>query len=107
MKRANLFAIAATDLERAKLAIESTLRVQLSAHESEYHGGEYYRGECAGVSLVLQENFVEDDGEPTEAEFPLAKLLLYVDGLDRDVENVGSTLLPSGCVKELLRSNAY
>ena len=107
MKKANLFAIAAPDLEQAKFAVESALKVQLSAHESEYHGGEYYRGECAGVSLVLQENFVEDDGEPTEAEFPLAKLLLYIDGLDCDVENVGSALLPSGYAKELLRSSVY
>ncbi len=107
MKKANLFAIAAADLEQAKFAVESALKVQLNAHESEYHGGEYYRGECAGVSLVLQENFVEDDGEPTEAEFPLVPLLLYVDGLERDVETIASTLLPSGCVKDLLRSSVY
>ena len=106
MKKANLFAITATDLEQGKFVIESALKVHLSAHESDYHGGEYYRGECAGVNLVLQKNFVEDDGEPTEAEFPLVKLLLYADGLDRNVENIGS-LLPSGSVNELLRSTTY
>lgn len=107
MKKANLFAIIATDFEHAKLAIESALNVKLNAHESDYHGGEYYRGEYAGINLVLQENFVEDDGERTEAEFPNVKLLLYVDGLENEVDKVDSKLLPSNCVKELLRSSVY
>lgn len=106
-KKENLFAVAAADLKQAKLAIESVLNVQLSAHESEYFGGEYYRGEGDSASFVLRENFIEDDGEPTEAEFPLAKLLLYVDGEERAVDKVGYVLTPSGCVSELLRSSTY
>ena len=107
MKKAILFAVAAADLVKAKLAVESALNAQLNAHESEYRGGEYFRVEHNGTNLVLQQNFEEDDGEPTEAEFPHAEIILYVDGEERDVDVVCATLSTSRCIKELLRSSVY
>jgi len=107
MSMENLFSVSATDLAQARNLIESCMATKLIPHESEYHGGEYFRGHDADVKLLLQENFVEDDGEPTETSFPLARLLLYVDGAENDVKNIGSILLSSGCAEKLLRSNIF
>ena len=48
----------------------------METHESEYRGGDYFRLEKDGVKLVLQKNFMEDDGDVTEAEYPDADVLL-------------------------------
>jgi hypothetical protein len=107
MKKATLFAMEVPDVEQARLAVESALKAKLDAHQSDYHGRNYYRGNFSGAGLILQENFIEDDGEPTEAEFPSAKLLLYVEGVDSDVDSAVAALSVSGCVKEPLRSSVY
>ena len=107
MKKTILFSLDFLDLDSAKQVVESALEIALSAHESYYYGGEYYRGIFSGTSLTLQENFVEDDGEPTEPRFPLAKLLLYLEGIEGDVDNVTSVLRSKECVGKALRSSTY
>ena len=83
-------------LDEVRSEIESVLAVRLVAHESDYHGGDYFKGAIDGVDLVLQTNFVEDDGEPTEAEFPDAAVLLYVNGAQAAVDGLREVLLAHG-----------
>jgi hypothetical protein len=103
MKKASLFSVAATSLNEAKVAIESALGIELQCHDSDYRGGDYFRFDAADLELIVQENFVEDDGEPTEARFPSAPFLLYVDGNGLAVDEIAHKLLANkeGPIKEL------
>lgn len=91
-------------MNETKAAFETAFNFSLSAHESAYHGGEYFRGEFEGVDFLLQANFVEDDGEATEAEFPDARFLLYVNGGSAGVDGIQESLLTLG---KILRSSHY
>jgi hypothetical protein len=104
MKKALLLAAVASTIDEAKGAIEASAGVSLAAHESAYRGGDYFRGDFDGVNLVLQTNFIEDDGEPAEAEFPEVSLLIYLDGEIRAVDLVASRLVTMG---KVLRSSTY
>lgn len=106
MKKSILLVVEAADMEQARTAVEAATGSTLSAHQSDYHGGRYFRGQSANASVVLQENFIEDDGEPTEAEFPEAKLLVYVDGGVADADSIVAKL-EAGELVSVLRSNAY
>ncbi|WP_156902743.1 hypothetical protein [Achromobacter sp. MFA1 R4] len=104
MKKALLLEATASSLEEAKSAIESSVGLSLAAHESAYHGGEYFRGDLYGANLILQANFIEDDGEPAEADFPGADLLVYLDGEIGAVDWAASRLM---ALSKVLRSSTY
>ena len=89
------------DLDSARTRVETALRVKLAPHESYYMGGDYYRGEHKDFALILQENFLEDDGEPTNREFPMVETLLYVSGEQSAVDSVVRLLVQSGTCTEL------
>jgi hypothetical protein len=95
-KRSVVFDIAGSDLDKVRSEVESVLAVRLIAHESDYHGGDYFKGTLGGVSLVLKSNFLEDDGELSEAEFPDAAFLLYVNGAQSAVDGLRQVLLARG-----------
>jgi hypothetical protein len=103
MKKALLLGTAASSIDEVRGALEVSAGLSLAAHESAYHGGNYFRGDLDGVSLVLQTNFIEDDGEPTEAEFPEVSLLIYLDGEVHAVDVVQGRLLNV----KVLRSSLY
>jgi hypothetical protein len=103
--KANLFGLDTGTLPKECLKVEAVLGIPLVAHESDYHGGEYFKSSGNNFSVVFQENFVEDDGEHTEAAFPTAKLLLYITG-DESVVNQLSMKPSLHCFK-LLRSGSY
>ena len=92
MKKSLLLEVVASDLDKARDLVKAAADLELAEHESEYLGGLYFRGTLDGASLLLQENFMEDDGECTEAEFSDACFLLYVDGADVDVDRVSDRL---------------
>ncbi|MCC8442378.1 MULTISPECIES: hypothetical protein [Xanthomonas] len=104
MKKSLLVEIVASSLSEARNLFDSSYGILLDAHESEYRGGEYFRCEIDGVVLALQENFLEDDGEKTEAEFPKSEYLLYMDGDDVAVDKVLSRISEG---KKILRSSVY
>lgn len=106
MKKSILLAVEAADIEQAKMVVESATGSTFAAHQSDYHGGSYFRSQSSDISLVLQENFIEDDGEPTEAAFPEAKLLVYVDGGATDADKVVAKLEAAQAVR-VLRSSIY
>jgi hypothetical protein len=66
------------DIDEIADHIDRTLFVRLEPRSSLYRG-EYYNWRGAGnAHVVLQENFVEeDDGLPTDDEFPQHAVLLY------------------------------
>jgi hypothetical protein len=95
------------DLDYAKDKVEGSLGLSLVLHESEYHGGNYFRYDADNVSLLLQENFVEDDGERTEAEFPDSRLLIRIDGSVEVVSRMEATLTEGGASIRVLRARIY
>lgn len=106
MKKSNLFG-AALELDAAKAAVEDALGAAMEAHESEYHGGNYFRLEQEGAKLVLQSNFIEDDGGATEAEHAEAQVLLYVDGEASNVDRVAALIAERLGSFKLLRTSSY
>lgn len=104
MKKSLLLGVAALNLNAVKSGVESSLDLSLMEHDSEYHGGVYFRGYCDGVSLVVQTNFVEDDGETTEAEFPDAAYLIYLEGESETVDQIAGRLKAIGTT---LRMSIY
>lgn len=107
MKKSNLFGAAAQELDAARAAVENALGAVMEMHESEYRGGDYFLLEKEGAKLVLQTNFTEDDGEVTEAEYPDAGVLLYVDGESSAVDGVVTLVTERLRSFRLLRTGSY
>jgi hypothetical protein len=107
MDREVLLSIASPEIELARSTLEGIVGCKLAVHQSDYRGGDYFRCEVDRVELVLQENFIEDDGEPTEAAFASDKLLVYLDGPDDSVEKLCARLLAGDAHMATLRSNRY
>jgi hypothetical protein len=83
----SLYGFTGLALEKARELVEHALKVKLHAHESFYHGGDYYRLEQEDVTLILQRNYdCIDDEDFAEPEFPNVEVLLYLDGCERAME---------------------
>jgi hypothetical protein len=106
-KKSNLFGASLLELDAARLAVEHALGTPMESHESAYRGGDYFRLEKTGVKLVLQTNFMEDDGEVTEAEYPDADVLLYLDGDSNDVDGMATLVIARLNSFKLLRTSTY
>ena len=104
-KKANLFSLNHLDLLEAKNLLEEALGIALIAHESDYHGGDYFKMSSLDFNIVLQTNFMEDDGETTEAEYPDALLLLYINGDEIVVDKLSEKVTERGF--NLRRSSKY
>lgn len=102
-----LLSIASPKIELARSVLEGIVGCKFAVHQSDYRGGDYFRCKVDSVEVVLQENFIEDDGEPTEAAFPSDKLLVYLDGPDDTVEKLCARLLAGDAPMSTLRSNHY
>lgn len=107
MKRAILLDAEELNLDDAKAKIEGALGLTLVLHESDYHGGSYFRYDSDNASLILQDNFVEDDGEATEAAFPLSKVLVYLNGNAESVDDLVAKLTEKSRLAVVLRSSTY
>lgn len=107
MKRAVLLDAEELNIDDAKVKVEEVLGLKLVPHESDYHGGNYFRYDSDGSSLILQDNFVEDDGEATEAEFPLSKVLIYLSGGTDAVDDLLAKLTEKDRIAVVLRSSTY
>ena len=79
-EKENMFGLTVGVLEEVRSGVESALNIPLSAHDSLYFGGGYFRYSDEKISVLLHENFIEDDGAPTAADFPEVAVLLYVSG---------------------------
>jgi len=100
-----LYGVETGELDNFRDEMEKILDVSFSAHESEYHGGEYFRLAEMDLNVILQENFMEDDGEVTEAEFPEQELLIYISGDEIRVCEVSDVLRKNNF--SLLKSSTY
>jgi hypothetical protein len=87
MKTCDLYGFSNDNLELVRIEIEQALGLRLAAHESLYHGGDYYRlGSLGQEHFILQRNIDLIDNEPLESEFPEMKVLLYVNETERPEE---------------------
>lgn len=74
----DLYRISAPSLDEAKAVAERALGVLFVEHESEYHGGVYYRhGHDGQEHFILKRNFDDVDGEFFEPEYEDTEFLLY------------------------------
>jgi hypothetical protein len=102
VKTYDLYGVAVDGLESAKDLVNRALGIQLVAHESGYHCGEYYRlGGDGDEHFILQRNFDEFEGEWTEVEHQRFGILLYVNETNRSATLEGR--LSSGDEFSLLR----
>lgn len=86
-KTFDLYGFRTDDLEAARASVESALGVQLQAHESSYHCGDYYcLGKDGEENLILQRNFDDFEEEWTEEQFKSTPILLYVNHTQRPEE---------------------
>jgi hypothetical protein len=76
------FGFNSVDLEPLARRLESVLGVRLDPHESDFHGGEYYRGESRSGPVLLKTNYDPVDQEPFESSWPEKQAILYLDGAD-------------------------
>jgi hypothetical protein len=90
MSTTSIFGFPHDDLESARVVVERALDVRLEAHDSCYFGP-YFRGSLGSEqSLQLRHNsdplFDEQSDPPherfSEPDFPEARLLLYLHGVD-------------------------
>ncbi len=99
----DLYGCRLKDLEFAKMEVEHALDVKLKPHESDYHGGDYYRFDSSsGESFLLKRNFDAVEGEWFEDQFKEFPILLYVDKTQRP-EEIEKRLQRSGPEFTLLR----
>lgn len=74
----------AADLQGALQHSEESLGVKFHAHESSYHGGEYFRfGNSDEEHFLLKWNIDPFDNEPVESSFSGYRILLYVNDTHR------------------------
>jgi hypothetical protein len=67
------------DIRAARDFVANTLGIKFAAHESLYHGGEYYRNHGdEGENFILKRNYDELENEWTEPRHESYPLLLYV-----------------------------
>jgi hypothetical protein len=92
------------DIDNVARDIEQVLSIQLEPRDSLYRGEYYAWDGDAGADLVLQPNFIEDDGLRVDHEYPDHLVLLYASELPEEwfdrlaklpgVERLESTVLP-------------
>lgn len=82
MKKYALFGMHGISLEAVRIAVEETLGIRFTPHESLYAGEYYVWGETAGKNLVLQENFDPLEKEWAEEEFQHCEVLLYANEVE-------------------------
>src|SRR4051812_25426941 len=84
------------DLLAARRALEQALALSFVAHESSYHGGDYYRcGAVGSEHFILKRNHDERENEWAESQLQEYALLLYVNETLR-AEDLQMVLLPAG-----------
>jgi hypothetical protein len=72
------------DLESAHRSAEKALDFRFIAHESSYHGGDYYRfGDVGTEHFVLKRNYDGFEKEWAESRFKEHSILLYVNESQR------------------------
>lgn len=107
MKKVDVYSLPAADIDDARQWIEEAFVLQIEPHESDYHGGAYYRFTDRDSGLVLQENFLDDDGERAERKFPDATILLYVNAEAAQAAEYAKRLKAKVQSVVLLRSDDY
>ena len=84
LKVYDLYGTTIVELNEAKIVVETVLGLELKAHESGYHCGEYFRLNDVGEEhFILQRNFDDFENEWTEESFSQYLILLYVNETER------------------------
>ncbi|MFT5037275.1 MAG: hypothetical protein ACI9VM_000854 [Candidatus Azotimanducaceae bacterium] len=91
----DLYGIQSSSLDQARKILETTLELNFKAHESSYHGGDYYRIDHASKELfILQKNFDEFTKEWNQQEHCDYPYLLFVTEETTRAEKVAGQLNP-------------
>ena len=106
MKAHQLFGSTSLALLDATALLAQVLGKQFVLHDSDYRGGEYFRLEHEGVTLVLQRNFADEEGVLTESSHQSVQLVLYLDGEAKSVETISLAIVAGATSFHLLRKGA-
>ena len=86
MSTYDLYGVHAASIDEAKAMLQQLLFCSFEEHDSEYHGGRYFRaGEERGENFLLKRNLDAYEDVPAEEEFPTHALLFYVNGTERSI----------------------
>ncbi|RZD71844.1 hypothetical protein C0Q57_05975 [Streptomyces albidoflavus] len=85
-----LYGSKSLDLQAARDNLAASLGISFSCRESDFKGGEYYLARRQGFEkLTIEANWMDEDGEFVEQDFPDFPVLVYV---SNPVESVQSIL---------------
>lgn len=85
----DLYGFTTADLEEARAIVEDVIAVKLTAHDSSYHCGVYYRSHEVDIddeNFILQKNYDDFEGEWTEEDHAHFPVLLFVNDTKRSSE---------------------
>jgi hypothetical protein len=75
--------------------IAAALDVDFQLRDSFYYGGDYLLAKPANAELRIVPNFIEDDGQHFEPDFPHCPMLLLLRGEVSDVSHAALATLPA------------
>ncbi len=103
-KRFDLYGSRGLSLDEATAAVGDAIGLQMRLHDSDYIGGEYFRGTTpSGTEIKVQPNYEDGEGYLTEPDFATYRLLVYVSYPTPDVTEA----LRAVSSLELLRSTLH
>ena len=105
MKAHQLLGSKSMALRDTAALLEQVLGKQFVLHDSDYRGGEYFRLEYQGVTLMLQRNFEDEEGALSEPSHQDVRLLLYLDGEVKSVDVMSLAIVGSAASFRLLRED--
>ncbi|HCK67017.1 MAG TPA: hypothetical protein DHW49_12200 [Anaerolineae bacterium] len=82
-----IFGFKDSDIEVIRIALEKSLKIKFSPHDSLYLGGEYYRhSNEKKETFILRKNTDLLDNELAEFEYPEFNILLFVETSQQERE---------------------
>jgi hypothetical protein len=87
------FGVNSTHLDDAARILGEILDLEFVLHESDWYGGDYYRAGTEKRTARIIRNFIDDDGDAFELDWPNNQIVLYLEGWDDQSLNQAVTAL--------------
>ncbi|WP_432081563.1 hypothetical protein [Streptomyces sp. WAC 04229] len=95
-----LYGSKSLDLQATRDSLISSLGVSFSSRESDFKGGVYHLARAQGFEkMTVEVNWVDEDGELVEQDFPEFSVLIYVTNPDEPVQSVLEEEISLQCLR--------